>query len=107
MTIGERIKQKRLECGLTQGELAFKIGYQGKSAINKIEKNLRDIAQDKIVACANALNTTPEYLMGWTAEIESADLITIWNKLNNSGKELLLEYANDLAAKDKYTNDNK
>lgn len=65
MTIGERIKLRREELGMTQVELANKIGYASKSSINKIELNVQNLRQSKIKAIADALNTTPAYIMGW------------------------------------------
>ena len=50
---------------MSQQELAEKVGYQDKSAISKVERGERDIAQTMLVKYANALNTTPAYLMGW------------------------------------------
>lgn len=35
--IGNLIKQRRLELGMTQEELAHKLGYKSKSSINKEE----------------------------------------------------------------------
>ncbi len=68
MTIGERIKKLRIEQGLSQDELAAKVGYKTRSAINKIELNERDVKHSQVVTFANALGTTPHYLMGWTDE---------------------------------------
>jgi len=65
MTIGERIKIRRIELGMTQQELAEKIGYKGKTAISKIESDERELRQTKIRPIAEALNTTVEYIMGW------------------------------------------
>lgn len=39
MTIGERIKKRRLELGMTQDELAKKLGYKSRSSVNKLELN--------------------------------------------------------------------
>ncbi len=64
MTVYQRIKFLRESIGLTQQELAEKVGYKTASAVNKIELGLRDINQSKIVAFANALGTTPGTLMG-------------------------------------------
>lgn len=64
MTIYERIKYLREERGMSQQELAEKVGYKTASAVNKIELGLRDINQSKIVEFAKALNTTPSYLLG-------------------------------------------
>ena len=64
MTVGERIKQRRLELNLSQEELALKVGYKSRSSINKIEL-ARDLPLRKVEVMAKALDTTPGYLMGW------------------------------------------
>lgn len=61
----KRIKNRREELNMSQEELAKKLGYKSRSSINKIEKGENDIPQSKIAAFAAALETTPEYLMGW------------------------------------------
>ena len=65
MAIGQQIKKRREELGLTQEELAKKIGYKSKSTINKIELGINDIPQKRIVDFANALDTTVAELMEW------------------------------------------
>lgn len=65
MDLYKRIKQRREELGMSQDELAKKLGYKSRSTIAKIEKGENDITQSKIAAFAKALNTTPSYLMGW------------------------------------------
>lgn len=65
MHIGQRIKLRREVLGFSQDELAKKLGYNSRSSINKIEKGINDINQSKIMAFAEALSTTPAYLMGW------------------------------------------
>lgn len=67
MNVGERIKQRRLELGLSQDELAKKVGYKSRSSINKIELS-RDLPLRKVELMAKALDTTPGYLMGWSDE---------------------------------------
>ena len=63
MTIYERIKFLREQAGLSQQELAEKVGFKTASAVNKIELGLRDINQSKIKAFATALGVKPSYLM--------------------------------------------
>lgn len=63
--IGENIRRLREKCGLTQEELAARMGYKSKSTINKIEQGVNDIPQNKIIKFAQCLNTTPAVLMGW------------------------------------------
>ena len=68
MGLNKRIKARREELGMSQEELAKKLGYKSRSTINKIELGKNDITQHKIVAFAKALQTTPAYLMGWIDE---------------------------------------
>ena len=65
MTIGERIKQLRIQCGLTQDELANCIGTT-KQTIHKYETGIiSNIPSSKILIISEKLNTTPAYLFGW------------------------------------------
>ena len=70
MTIGERIKQKRIEANLSQDELAKKVGYKSRSSIQKIEA-ARNLPINKVEKMALALDCDPGYLMGWTDDPES------------------------------------
>ena len=65
MTIGNRIRIRREELQMSQDELARRIGYKSRSSINKIELDLYNLKQSKIKAIADALQTTPNYIMGW------------------------------------------
>lgn len=55
---------------MTQDELAKKLGYKSKTSINKIEQNWRNLTQSKIKAIADALDTTPMWIMGWQNDEE-------------------------------------
>lgn len=39
MPIGEKIRQRREELGMSQSELAREVGYKSRSSINKLEKD--------------------------------------------------------------------
>lgn len=62
--LGERVKERREELGLTQENLAHMVGYGSRSTIAKIEVGTNDIPQSKVSAFATALETTPSYLLG-------------------------------------------
>lgn len=64
MTIGERIRNRRIELGMTQDELAKKTGYKSRSSINKLE-SARVLPSRKIEKMAEALDCSPADLMGW------------------------------------------
>lgn len=66
MTVGQRIKLKREEKGLSQLDLARKVGYETKGSISMIEAGKRDISLDKVREIAKALDVTPHWLMGWS-----------------------------------------
>ncbi len=68
MKTHENIKFLREKKGLSQEELAFKVGYKDRSSIAKIEAGLVDLAQSKIAAFAAALSVTPAQLMGLSGD---------------------------------------
>lgn len=76
--IGKRIKAKRIELGMTQEDLANKLGYKSKTTIAKIENGTNDITQSRVVDFANVLNTTPAYLMGWNNKTNANFDKNIW-----------------------------
>jgi transcriptional regulator with XRE-family HTH domain len=67
MTIGERIRQRRIELGLSQEEVSIKAGYKSRSSVNKSESS-RNLPLSKVEKMATALECTPAYLMGWEDE---------------------------------------
>ena len=114
MELYKNIKARRMDLGLTQSELAAKLGYADKSMIAKIEKGAVDIPLSKIEAFAHALKTTPGFIMGWEADdtdyivayrnmLEPAEndvtaLVELFNRLDDRSKDRLLAYAEGLAA---------
>ena len=48
-TIGEKIKEIRIENNLTMDELAKELGYSSRTTINKIEKGINDISYEKLL----------------------------------------------------------
>lgn len=61
--IGNKIKSRRIELGMTQMDLAKKMGYKSKSTINKIELGINDINQSKMVKMAHVLEVPVEYFI--------------------------------------------
>ena len=93
MTIGERVRACRIEKGMTQTELAEKLGYKSKSSVAHIE-NGRDIPRSMVVTLAAVLDTTPSHLMGWDVPTEQTDALTpseqqlldLFRQLNGEGQ---------------------
>ena len=121
MTIGDRIKARRDELGMSQEELAHKIGYKSKTSINKIELGIQELRQSKIKQIADTLQTTPAYIMGWKETEEDQqlkkcrdliekcyssdmyELVELYAKLNESGKNKIMGELRDTVALSKYT----
>lgn len=65
MTIGERIKARRLEIGLSVDQLAEAIG-KNRATVYRYESNdIEKYTIDVLYPLAEALHTSPAYLMGW------------------------------------------
>lgn len=71
MTTGQRIKQRRKELGLTQEELAKRLGNKTRASVCTVEKDKEDLTTTRLSQYAEALETTPLYLMGL---VDSPDL---------------------------------
>jgi len=92
MDLFKRIKARREELNMSQEDLAKLMGYKSRSSINKIELGENDIPQSKIKAFADALRTTPAYLMGWDTDTQHDQ-----SKPNNDLPPLTLKDEREIA----------
>ena len=66
MTTGDKIHYLRTKLGLTLQELGDKVGV-GASTVRKWETGyIKSLRTDKMQKLAGALDTSVDYLMGWT-----------------------------------------
>ncbi len=70
MLIGDRVKYLRELKGLTQEELAAKVGMS-PSAMGMIEQNRRNPRYEKLDILADVLETTTDYLLGRTELVDN------------------------------------
>lgn len=73
MNLYEKIKMLRKQKKISQEKLAKLTGYSDRSSITKIEQGKVDLPETKIKIFADALGTTPAYLMGWIEEDASKE----------------------------------
>ena len=86
MNIGDRIKQRRLELGLSVDELAEKI-KKNRATIYRYENNeIENLPVSALEPLANALLTTPAAVMGWSTEN-----YTLGSELQNILHEISVE----------------
>ena len=96
MTMGQKVKLFRKRLGMTQAELALKLGYKSKTSVAHIELN-RDIPVDIVPVIAQILGTTPAYLMGWERDPEKVRLLlNSLELISDEQFELLLAYLEKL-----------
>ena len=85
MTVADRIKDLRIKQGLSQDDLAKKMGLKNRSSVTQVEKSGNDITLHKVEKFAKALGVSPAYLMGW--DIPRHDIVVF----DDSGKEFIVE----------------
>lgn len=68
MSIGDRIKRRRQEIGLTVDQVAEKIGKNRATVYRYESSEIEKFPIDVLSPLAEALRTTPAYLMGWEGE---------------------------------------
>ena len=112
MNIGQRMKERRKELKMSADELAKRLG-KDRSTIYRYEKgDIENLPLDILEPIANALETTPAYLMGWEnsekrkeikeeifgeeVAAELAEIADIMNKINKDAgfRELIININN-------------
>lgn len=81
MTIGERIKQRRIDLGLSADDLATAIG-KNRATIYRYENgNIENLPITILEPLAKALHTTPADLLGRTLEKEQLKLSALEERI--------------------------
>lgn len=113
MTTGQRIKQLRVQKGLSQEQLGNMVGVK-KAAINKYESGLVvNIKRSTILKLANALESDPVYLLGLTEEApappgdERSRIQAIFDQLTPANQSKLLELADLYLAAQRKSKENE
>ena len=73
MTLGERIKRRRKELGLTQEELARILGNSSRTSVCTVEKDRDDLTSARLIKYAEALKTTPDQLLGFSGSVKEGN----------------------------------
>lgn len=77
----ERVRNARLNRGLSQLELAEKLGLTSKAAVSKIENGKCDISTTKLNDIANILGVSPVWLL--TGDEVSSEIKNKYNELSD------------------------
>lgn len=86
MDVGTKIKIRREELGMTQEELAKKLGKASRSSVNKVE-NSKELTMKTIKQYADVLDLSVPYLCGWEVLDEKVETDIKLQEMDNRMKE--------------------
>ena len=113
LSIGSRIKERREELGITQIELATRLGVS-KGAIGNYETDANSPKASIMYKIFDILQCDANYLyqdeIGERETIvppkNERNILSLIRQLNVEGQEKLIDYADDLVRSGKYKKDN-
>lgn len=123
MTLGERIKSARRECGMTQKDLADKTGMTYQQ-ISQYERNERQPKVETLIRISNALNKSLESFMNYEEMFAAnaiqkshvvvpnemlddiLDIMDVFVSVKKKARRRVVEYANEIALIDEYRKKN-
>lgn len=90
MGIGERIKSRRTELGLTLEEVGKKVGINRSTVLRYESGKIKKISENMLDSFALALETTPEELLGLNEKTcFSGKVLTLARKMQELPKDKL------------------
>ena len=109
MNIGQRIRDKRKKLGLSAEDVAEIINVSAATIYRYESEDILNMRIDKLVPIAEALKTTPSYLMGWdenkslnSTDIRLSEITETYDDLTETGKQELLKHARRLLLAEQY-----
>jgi transcriptional regulator with XRE-family HTH domain len=94
-SVGERIKQRRLDLGWTQDQLCTKAGLS-KSFLSELESGKRSVSATNLLNIARTLSVSLDYLMTGTASEEPPTEVPIPASLAKFAAEERLSFRQTL-----------
>ena len=101
--LGDKIKEIRINEGLSQEAFAKELGYTSKSTINKIEKGINEISYDKLMLLIDKYNLTLDQIFENNSnqtllpKTNTSNLYISFSARSNGNSENIIKYMmNDL-----------
>ena len=96
MTIGDKIRIRRKELGMTMEEVGEKMGVQ-RSAVNKYEKNMVELKASQVKDLAKILDVSVFYLLDDDREDEEDRLVIAYRNAERPIRRAALQMLEDSA----------
>lgn len=74
MTTADRIRMRREELGMSQMDLAKKLGLKNKTSVTKIEQSGDKVTLKNVEKISKVLNCSQTYLLGYEDDAPTMDL---------------------------------
>ena len=125
MTVGQRIKLRRKQLGISVDELAEKLGKNRATIYRYESEAIKKMPLDILEPIAQALDTTPGALMGWQSYEENdvydvkalfaamdsveetfiSELLSNFLEATEVGQQMIIDYAKFITGQEKYRKD--
>ncbi len=98
MDTGAKIKQKRLELGMSQREFSKKVGYTDHSIVTRIESGQVDLPLSKLKKISEVLDVSVPWLMGMDEENKATiptdmeEMAALWSAANEDKRKQAIRY---------------
>lgn len=111
MSTGQRIKARRKELGISAEKLADKLNISPATIYRYENGDIEKVPGERLAPIAEALSTTPAFLMGWEDQLTSEQQIDIYIsgakswatdfRFSEQQTNKIIEYLAELALKQK------
>lgn len=93
ISLGKRLREERLHCGLTQEQVAEAVNVS-TTYIGLIEHGERSVTLDKLVALSQCFHVSVDFLLQDSiplkGSIQEKQLLTLWHTATESEREMIL-----------------
>ena len=103
MSFATRLRQAREQSGLTQQDLAEKLGVT-KSAIGNYENGVSSPKWDVLLKIFDILQVEPNFLYkdSFSLDVSESALLSSFDQLNEEGQQKAVDYVDDLVLTGRY-----
>ncbi len=93
ISLGKRLREERIQCGMTQEQVAESINVS-TTYIGLIERGERSVTLEKLVLLAQCFHVTIDFLLqdsvAPTETIQDRQMLSLWNAATGQQRDMIL-----------------